>query len=64
MGTQKQAPNAMSFYLRRVRGFEVSSMAFAAIAGIVLNLIMPGRENEESGETAFIAAEPEAAAAE
>lgn len=40
---------------------EVSSMALAAIAGIALNLIMPGREKEETGETAFAA---EAAAAE
>jgi uracil permease len=43
---------------------EVSSMALAAIAGIILNVVMPGRENEESGETAFAAAEPEAAPAE
>jgi uracil permease len=43
---------------------EVSSMALAAIAGIILNVVMPGRENEESGETAFVAAEPEAAPAE
>ena len=35
---------------------EMSSMALAAVAGIVLNLIMPGRDEETNEETVFEAA--------
>ncbi|MDX9859729.1 MAG: solute carrier family 23 protein [Rhodospirillales bacterium] len=43
---------------------QMSSMALAAVSGVILNLVMPGREREETGETAFVASEPEAAPAE
>ncbi len=42
---------------------QMSSMALAAVSGVILNLVMPGRQKGSAGEALF-AAEPEGAPAE